>query len=76
MKSGELKSTDANDHLLLFSSFQSFTHRKVHTFLFQFTKLADCFPSSNLTPLDYDFSINFCQISGSFLDMLELVKTK
>lgn len=76
MKSGKLKSNDESDHLLLFSSFQSFTRRKVHIFLFQLTKLADFFPSSKLTPLDYNFSINCYQISVSFLDLLELVKTK
>lgn len=76
MKFGKLKSTDANDHFLLLSSFQSFTHRKAHIFLLQFTELVDCFPSSKLTPLDYNFSINWYLISGSFLDFLELVKTK
>lgn len=76
MKSGKLKSTDANDHLLLFSSFQSFTHRKAEIFLFQFTNLADSFPSSKLTPLYYNFRIKCYQISSSFLDLLELVKTK
>jgi len=71
MKSGKLKSTDSNGQLLVLSPFQSFVDRKA--FLFQFSKLACCFPSLKLAPPKISV-LNCCQTSGSFLDMLELLK--